>query len=151
RLALELVFYFIVLADDDRHEITGERAIHFPMEGFGLVSGITLNADQAAVRNHLILFVDGREQFAGCLVVGIIVAGEPVMIGSRFALRPNLIRTRRIGFGRRNKRQALLWCSFISNGNRNVLPGGISLIERDVQLLVIGIPEREFCAARDLD
>src|SRR6185369_4469230 len=92
RLAFVLILNLFILTDDYRDQITRKRTVHLPIPGFCLVRGVSLNADQRPVGNYLILFVDRRKQFAGSFIVWIVVARKPIMICSRFALRPDLPR-----------------------------------------------------------
>ncbi len=68
------------------------RNINLPVEGASPIL-VLLRFNQISVRDDNVRLRDRGEQFAGDEVVGMIVAGKPVVIVFGFALRPDLTRS----------------------------------------------------------
>ena len=121
------------------------------MKSLCLVCRVSTGFNQSAIRNNLKLVIHRSDQLARSLVVRVVVTRKPIVIGSRFTLRPDLIGPSRISFRRRDEGEPLLWCRGVADRDRNVLRFGIQMIERNVKLLVVRVAELKRRAAGKLD
>ena len=83
--------------DGDRDQVGRVRLVHLPVEGAGAV-GVLLGLDQGAVGDHAERLGDRDDHLGRDAVVGIVVAGEPVVVVLGLALGPD--RQRPVGIGR---------------------------------------------------
>ena len=126
--------------------------VHLPVVGRRAV-GILLGLDQGTVGNDDERLVDGDDHLGGGAVVGIVVAGKPVVGVFGLALCPDRQRLLGIGRVRGHEVEARFGRAAVSDRQVDRVVGSVRLVEGDRQLLSLGreLAGRRLRADRDLE
>ena len=128
----------------DRDEIGRMRLVHLPVEGPGAV-GVLLGLHQSAVGDHAERPGDRDDHLGRDAVVGIIVAGKPVVVVLGLPLRPDGLWLLGIGRVGGHKMEPGLRVATVADRQVKGILRPVGLVESDRERLALG---RELAGGR---
>ena len=134
----------IEFACHQRHQVGGMGLVLQPVEDGGAGGLIFLGARQLAVGKDLPARGHGDQHFGGGLVVGKIVAREPIAVvaAGGVAIGPDLPRTVGMMLVGEDEEEAAPGLGVVVNHEIDGRAGRVGTVERDVELIVRGVEGR---------